>query len=59
MHYEIRLRPLHRCMKMNELKRQHVAAIFINAAKGLTQIAVPFAIVAFFSRDIVDFFSWR
>ncbi len=56
MHYEIRLRPLHRCMKMNELKRQHVAAIFINAAKGLTQIAVPFAIVAFFQGILWIFF---
>ncbi|TES50435.1 hypothetical protein E2L03_00435 [Shouchella lehensis] len=56
MHCEIKLRLLHRCMKMNEVKRQHVAAIFINAAKGLFQLAVPFAIVAFFQGLLWLFF---
>ncbi|WP_169871024.1 PH domain-containing protein [Shouchella patagoniensis] len=41
---------------MNELKRQHPAAIFINSAKGLFQLAVPFAIVAFFQNILWIFF---
>ncbi len=43
-------------MKMNELKRQHAAAIFINAARGLVQLAVPFAIIAFFQGLLWIFF---
>ncbi len=41
---------------MNELKRQHVAAIFINLTKGLFQLAIPFAIVAFLQGILWIFF---
>ncbi|WP_197284475.1 PH domain-containing protein, partial [Bacillus sp. JCM 19041] len=41
---------------MNELQRQHPAAIFINSAKGLFQLAIPFAIVAFFQNILWIFF---
>lgn len=41
---------------MNELKRQHVAAIFINITKGLFQLAIPFAIIAFIQGILWIFF---
>lgn len=43
-------------MKMNELKRQHIAAILIQSTKGVWQIAVPFAIVALLQQMLFYFF---
>ncbi len=43
-------------MKMNELKRQHIAAIPIQSAKGVWQIAVPFAIIALLQQMLFYFF---
>ncbi|XOQ16204.1 MAG: PH domain-containing protein [Shouchella clausii] len=43
-------------MMMNELKRQHIAAIPIQSAKGVWQIAVPFAIVALLQQMLFYFF---